>query len=310
MAMAKRIFFFIVTNLLVVATIGILLSLISYFFGINFYSNNGSLLLLCFIWGFGGAFVSLFLSKFMAKMFNGVQIIDPNTMNPTERKLINTVYDIARRAGLEKMPDVGIYESPEPNAFATGPSRSNSLVAVSTGLLNTMNDNEVEGVLAHEVAHVANGDMVTLTLIQGVVNSFAMFISFIVTNIIMNALRRDEDSREGGGSFFLRHMIYSLVSIVFTLLGSIIVMYFSRAREFRADAGGARFSSREKMTAALLKLKSLSSIQEQIPESETGASSMNIFKISGRRGGLVRLFMTHPPLEERIEALNNRTYLV
>lgn len=312
MQMFKRLMYFFLTNLLVVASIGIVLALISHFFGINFYSGGYTgILLLCSIWGFGGAFVSLLLSKFMAKSFHGVKLVDPQTADPTLRRLVMKVHEFSRRANLPKMPEVGIYESPEPNAFATGPSRSSSLVAVSTGLLRTMNDDELDGVLAHEVAHVANGDMVTLTLIQGVVNSFVMFISFIITNIIMNALRRNDDNRGGGmGDYFLRHMIHNLVSIVFTLLGSIIVMYFSRAREFRADAGGARFASSDKMTAALRRLQMLSSRPAYAEgDDEDKNERFTAFKISNPHRGWARIFMTHPPLEERIAALQNRTYL-
>lgn len=311
MQMMKRLMYFFLTNLLVVASIGIVIALISHFFNINFYAGNSSILLLCGVWGFGGAFISLWLSKFMAKSFHGVQIISAETTNPSERKLIMKVHEFARRAQLPKLPEVGIYESPEPNAFATGPSKSNSLVAVSTGLLHTMNEDELDGVLAHEIAHIANGDMVTLTLIQGVVNSFVMFISFIITNIVMNALRKNDDNRGGGmGDYFLRHMIHNLVSIVFTLLGSVIVMYFSRSREFRADAGGARFASADKMTSALRKLQMLSSRPAfAAGEEEDKNERFTAFKISNPHRGWARMFMTHPPLEERIAALQNRTYL-
>lgn len=309
----RRFFFFIITNLLVVLTIGIVISIISSVFDIQFGSNMTSLIIMCSIWGFGGAFVSLFISKFMAKKFHGVQIIDENTNNPALRSLVQRVHEFSRKAGLPKMPEVGVYEAMEPNAFATGPSRSNSLVAVSTGLLNSMTEDEVDGVLAHEVAHIANGDMVTLTLVQGVVNSFAMVLSWLATQAIMNILRsnsdeeRSEGSGGGMGGFFLQHMIYNLVSIVFTLLGSIIVFYFSRQREFRADAGGARFSSREKMTRALQKLQSMSRapLREMAQDDK---DPMAAFKISSRPSGFSVLFMTHPPLEQRIEALQNSKF--
>lgn len=309
----RRLLYFIVTNVLVVATIGIVIAIVTSVFGIRFDSSLTGLIIMCSIWGFGGAFVSLLISKFMAKKFNGVQVIDPNTTNPRERHLVERVYEFSRKAGIQKMPEVGIYESPEPNAFATGATRNSSLVAVSTGLLNTMTEDEVDGVLAHEVAHIANGDMVTLTLVQGVVNSFAMVISWLVTQAIMNILRNNSDeegsSNSGGGmgGFFLQHMIYNLVSVVFTLLGSIVVCYFSRQREFRADEGGARYSSRENMSRALQKLKSMS----QIPMGETaqdGKDAMAAFKISSRPSGFLRLFMTHPPLEERIAALQNSKF--
>lgn len=309
----RRLLYFIITNVLVVATIGIVIAIVTSVFGIRFDSSLTGLIIMCSIWGFGGAFISLLISKFMAKKFNGVQIIDPNTTNPRERRIVERVYEFSRKAGIEKMPEVGIYESPEPNAFATGATRNSSLVAVSTGLLHAMTEDEVDGVLAHEVAHIANGDMVTLTLVQGVVNSFAMVISWLVTQAIMNILRNNSDeensSNSGGGmgGFFLQHMIYNLVSVVFTLMGSVVVCYFSRQREFRADEGGARYSSRENMSRALQKLKSMS----QIPMAETaqdGKDAMAAFKISSRPSGFLRLFMTHPPLEERIAALQNSKF--
>jgi heat shock protein HtpX len=197
------------------------------------------------------------------------------------------------------------------NAFATGPSQSRSLVAVSTGLMNTMSDAEIEGVLAHEIAHIVNGDMVTLALIQGVINAFVMFIAHIITMVIMNAFRRGDDDRRGFGDFMLRQMIYSFVSIALTVLGSVVVNYFSRHREFRADAGGARFSSPEKMTSALLRLQKVYERPEHLVNEEVqqkGNDSLAAMKISGKKSRLGRLFMTHPPLEERIAALRNRTY--
>jgi len=202
---------------------------------------------------------------------------------------------------------VGFYSSPDVNAFATGPSKKRSLVAVSSGLLNTMSEAEMEGVLAHEVAHIANGDMVTLTLIQGVVNAFAMFFAQIITMAIMSALRKSDDDRRGFGDFMLRQLIYSVVVVAFTLLGSIVVNYFSRQREFRADAGGARFSSPDKMTAALLKLQRLYGTPKTA-DAEEGNDKLATLKISGKSSRMGRLFMTHPPLEERISALQNKTY--
>lgn len=313
MKMLKRTGLFILTNLLVVITLGIVINLGSQFLGINLQSSGLlGLMILCLLWGFGGAFISLFLSRWMAKTFHGVKVIDPQTMDSNERHLLNLVYQIARRAGMETMPEVGYYESSDVNAFATGPSESRSLVAVSTGLMNAMNDAEVEGVLAHEIAHIVNGDMVTMTLIQGVVNAFAMFFAHIITMIVMNALRRnDDDDRRGFGDYFLRSAIYNIASIFLTLLGSVLVNYFSRQREFRADAGGASFSTREKMTAALQKLQRIHELpsgrfQEQ--EEKDGKDTLAALKISSKPGGIGRLFMTHPPLAERIAALQNRSY--
>jgi len=314
MKMLKRFGLFILTNILVVLTISLIIGFVSSFLGIRLNGGGYSgLFALCLIWGFAGSFISLQLSRWMAKMFHGVQVIDPQTTQPTERRLIDLVYRLARQAGMSTMPEVGFYEAADVNAFATGPSQSRSLVAVSTGLLNTMTEAELEGVLAHEISHIVNGDMVTMTLIQGVVNAFAMFFAQILTMIILNALRKndDRDSR-GFGDFMLRQMIYSTISIALTLLGSILVNYFSRQREFRADAGGARLASSEKMTAALMKLQRLSGSQQMLAESgpdEKGSDNLATMKISGNSSGMMRLFMTHPPLEERIEALRHRTFI-
>lgn len=315
MKMLKRVGLFVLTNILVLVTIGFVVSLVSQFLGINLQSGGYTgLLVLCFIWGFGGAFISLLMSRWIAKSFHGVKVIDPQTTNQTERRLLDKVYQIARRAEMQSMPEVGYYESADVNAFATGPSESRSLVAVSTGLMQSMNEAEIEGVLAHEIAHIVNGDMVTMTLIQGVVNAFAMFFAHILTTIIMNALRRSDDDRRSGGfgDFMLRQMIYNFASIILTLLGSIAVNYFSRRREFRADAGGAQFSSREKMTAALQKLQRVYELPRTNPVQEEierdGKDSLATLKISSKSSGFGRLFMTHPPLEERIAALQNRSF--
>lgn len=311
MTYLKRFGYFIITGLFVALTVSFVVSFITRFFGINLAGGGyAGLFVLCLIYGLVGSFISLQLSRWMAKKFHGVEVIDPQSMNPMHRKLLDTVYRLARNAGLSTMPEVGIYESPDVNAFATGPSKSRALVAVSTGLLNTMTDNELEGVLAHELAHVANGDMVTLTLIQGVVNAFAMFFAHIITTIIMNSFRGERDDRRSGfGDFMLRNFIYNIVAVVFTILGSIVVNYFSRQREFRADAGGARFASPEKMTAALQRLQLISGRPAVASAEESqGRDDLAVMKISGKTGAM-SLFMTHPPLEERIAALKNRTYL-
>lgn len=308
MTLIKRFGFFILTNILVVLTISLLVGFISQFFGIRLNGGGyAGLMIICLIWGMAGSFISLQLSRWMAKKFHGVQVIDPNTTKPSERKLIDTVYQIARRAGMDTMPEVGYYESPDVNAFATGPSKSRSLVAVSTGLLNTMNSSELEGVLAHEIAHIVNGDMVTLALLQGIVNAFAMFIAHIVTTAILNAIRKNDDNeRSGFGDFMLRQFIYNMVSMIFTLLGSIVVCYFSRRREFRADAGGSKYSSSDKMGAALIKLQSLHSIPNL--SEEKGNDSLAAMKISGKKSGFLSLFSTHPPIEDRIAAIKNKTF--
>ncbi|QDK37148.1 protease HtpX [Bdellovibrio sp. NC01] len=293
MAFLKRIGLFVLTNVLVMVTIGIVWSLVSHFLGLaGLNSYIPFLMAFCLVWGMGGAFISLLMSKWMAKMFHGVQIIDPNSTNPELRALVTTVHNLARRAQLPKMPEVGIYDSPDVNAFATGPSKGNALVAVSTGLLQRMTDEEIEGVLGHEIAHVANGDMVTMTLIQGIVNAFAMFFSRILAGLVASNV--DEKFRE-----VVRFAVTILGDIAFTMLGSIVVNYYSRKREFRADLGGAKYASREKMIAALRKLQA--AYQLPIPPDETATGTL---KISNRdKGGLAGLFMTHPRLEDRIEAL-------
>lgn len=294
MAFLKRIGLFVLTNVLVMVTIGIVWSLVSHFLklgGLNSYIPF--LMAFCLVWGMGGAFISLFMSKWMAKMFHGVQIIEPNNQNPELRALVNKVHDFARRAQLPKMPEVGIYESQDINAFATGPSKSRSLVAVSTGLLQRMNEKEIDGVLAHEVAHIANGDMVTMTLIQGIVNAFAMFFSRILAGLVASNV--EERYRE-----IVRFAVTILGDIAFTLLGSIVVNYFSRRREFRADAGGAKYASRESMVAALQKLRAVYDLP--IP-AEQGSTATLMISNRDKEGFLASMFRTHPPLEQRIEAL-------
>ncbi|WP_000264282.1 protease HtpX [Leptospira interrogans] len=292
----KRIGLFLLTNILVVVTISIVTSVL----GIGPYLdangiNLSSLLVFCFLWGMGGAFVSLLLSKFMAKMMMGVQVIDPRSASGAERELYSRVERLARTANLP-MPEVGIYHSPEVNAFATGPSKSSSLVAVSSGLLQTMDNAEVEGVLAHELAHVANGDMVTMTLIQGVVNAFVMFFSRIIS-YALSTMVKDELQ------YTVRLIANIVLSILFSILGSIIVAYFSRTREYRADAGGAKLAGRQNMIAALEKLKRTF----DAPEDERRREALATMKISGHNKWMA-LFSTHPPLEARIAALKNSGY--
>lgn len=298
--MVKRVLLFIATNVLVIATLSIFISLL----GIQPYlTANGinykSLAIFCAIWGMGGAFISLLMSKFMAKHLMDVQIIDPQSASGSERALLNTVYSLSQRAGLPKNPEVGIYNSPEINAFATGPSKNNALVAVSAGLLQGMNQQEVEAVLAHEISHVANGDMVTMTLIQGVVNAFAMFLSRIVAYVISMAMSRDE---EGQGISYLAYAGLTFVfDILFTLLGSILVAAFSRWREYRADAGGARLAGKDKMIDALQRLKAGTGIQDN------RAPAIAALKIS-QPSGWLSLFSSHPSLDARIARLRSGNY--
>jgi len=289
--MFKRIALFLATNLAVLVLLGIVLSVLQGVFGITL-GNNGTLLVFAAMFGFGGSLISLAISKWMAKRTTGMQLIT-QPRNEAETWLYNTVRRQAEAAGI-KMPEVGIYDAPEINAFATGPSRNNSLVAVSTGLLRAMNRDEAEAVLAHEVSHVANGDMVTMALIQGVLNTFVIFMARIVGRIIDSWLT---GNREGGGIAY--YAIVFVLDMVFGALASIIAMWFSRWREFRADAGGANLDGREKMIAALQKLASTYG-QSTLP------SQVRAFGISGSvGGGFKRLFMSHPPLAERIQALRD-----
>lgn len=299
MAFVKRIFLFGLVNVAMMVTISFVLAIL----GVGPYLtksglNYSSLAVFCLIWGMGGAFFSLMISRIMAKWMMGVQVIDP-TNSGQYSELVQTVHNLSRAARLPKMPEVGIYESPEVNAFATGPSKSRSLVAVSTGLLRSMNRAEVEGVLAHEVAHIANGDMVTMTLVQGIVNAFVMFLARIAAFAISTALaNRNSDSDEAPASPMVFHMVTMLFEIVLGLFGTMVVAYFSRAREFRADAGGATLAGREKMRAALQRLAG------NLDRIDNSHESLATLKISGRPGGFMALFSTHPPLEERIRRLS------
>jgi heat shock protein HtpX len=251
----------------------------------------GNLAVLCLIWGMGGAFISLLISRWIAKRSLGVQLVDGRTGNSQVDWLYQTVERLTRQANLP-MPEVGVYESPEVNAFATGPSKSRSLVAVSSGLMRGMRPEEIEGVLAHEVTHIANGDMVTMTLLQGVINAFVMFFA----RVIAYALTRSGDSRRsGGGSYFLVVMV---LQIVLGILGSLVTNWFSRQREFRADAGGAHLAGRERMIGALRRLAANSELVD------TQHQALATMKINGARGW-ASLLSTHPPLEERIAALQN-----
>lgn len=294
MGFGKRIILFLATNLLIVLTISILMSVLgvgSYLtpYGINYQQ----LALFCLLWGFGGAFISLGLSRIIAKWAMGVQVIDPETSDPTERWLLDTVHALARRANLGTMPQVGYYESPEVNAFATGPTKNRALVAVSSGLMEHLEQDQVTGVLGHEVAHIANGDMVTMTLVQGVVNAFVMFIARIIA-FFVSQFARDEMR------WIVQIGVTIALEIGLSILGMIVVSWFSRQREFRADRGGARLAGQKKMIAALQGLRSTLEIRD-----EEEHASLAALKISSQRGGIRRLFSTHPPLEERIQRLQD-----
>lgn len=299
MQIFKRVTLFLLTNILVVVTIGIAWSLISSFFGLEGISSSmTSLLIYCSLFGFGGAFISLLLSKVMAKWMSGVKTIDPNTNDPTLRHLVNRVHEMARRSGLPRPPEVGIYESDDVNAFATGPTKGRALVAVSTGLLRKMSEDEVDGVLGHEIAHIANGDMVTLTLITGVVNTFALFFSRVLAGLIAGQV--DEKIRP-----IVRFVVTIVGDLLFTILGSIVVNYFSRQREYRADIGGAKYSGKQNMVAALRRLQAVygAPIMERQEENQEKDMLATMKISSSKKQGMMNLFKTHPDLEDRIQAL-------
>lgn len=298
----KRFFLFAAVNLLVIVTVSLILNLL----GIHGYiTANGldynSLMAFCLVWGMGGAFISLALSRVMAKWMMGVQVIDPQTHDSDLQQLVQVVHGLARGAHLPAMPQVGIYDSPEVNAFATGPTKSRALVAVSTGLLSRMNGPQLEGVLGHEITHIANGDMVTMTLLQGVMNAFVMFLSRVIAFAIAQALRGDRDDRRGGGdiSWGVFYIVQFVLEILLMILGSMVVAAFSRWREFRADAGGARLAGRENMISALGALKRTFDVVDP----RTSKPAIQTLKISGHPSGLMRLFASHPDLDTRIERL-------
>ena len=293
----KRIFLFVLTNILVMVTVNIVLMFTG---GHNWLSANGinyqALMIFCLVWGFVGSGISLLLSKFMAKRMMGVEIVDERG---AYAELVRKVHFYAKQAGMSKMPEVGVYQSPEVNAFATGPSKNNSLVAVSSGLLQQMNSDEVEGVLAHEVAHIANGDMVTMALVQGVVNAFVMFFARIAAFALSQVMAGNRDSDEeqspvAGGLMF--HIIVMVFEVAFSFLGMFVIAYFSRVREFRADKGGAQYAGRAKMISALRRLKG------KLEAVDDSHESFNAMKISSKKG-ILNFLSTHPSLDDRIAAL-------
>ena len=301
MAFFRRIFLFFAINALVIFTISILLRI----FNVQpFLQAHGmsytDLLVFCLIWGFGGAFLSLALSRKMAKWMMGVKLVDPRTTDPQGRDLIYVVYTLARSANLTVMPEVGIYESPEINAFATGPSRSRSLVAVSRGLLNKMSADELEGVLGHEIAHIANGDMVTMTLVQGIINAFVMFLARVLAFAFSSMGRGNQRSSISSGSYY---MLVFLFEIVFMVLGLLVIAAYSRFREFRADRGGAKLAGKQNMISALEALRKT----QEIVDARAQKPAFDAFKISApKKHGFKHLFTTHPPLDVRIERLKQQ----
>ncbi len=289
----KRIFLFLVTNIAVMVVIGIIFNLLGLHSSL---ASNGvdldlkKLLLMSAIIGSAGSVISLFMSKWSAKRGMGVVVIE-QPQNQTEQWLMDIVARQAQQAGIG-MPEVGIFESPEPNAFATGASRDNALVAVSTGLLHAMSADEVEAVVGHEISHVANGDMITMALMQGVVNTFVYFFATIIGHFVDKVILKNEESGYGW-AYYVTQMV---AQIALGILASMLTMWFSRYREFRADEGGANLAGREKMIAALQAL-------QRAHEPEALPGQLAAFGING--GGTMKLFMTHPPLEERIAALQN-----
>jgi heat shock protein HtpX len=287
----KRILLFIATNLAVLLVLSVVARLIGLDTWLAAHGQSlGGLLVFAAFFGFAGSFISLAMSKTMAKMSMGVRVIGQST-DPTEQWLLSVVEHHARSVGVG-MPEVGIFDSPEPNAFATGANRNSALVAVSTGLLQRMNRQEIEAVLGHEMTHVANGDMVTMALLQGVLNTFVIFLSRVIGNIIDRAVFRSDDGR--GIASFLTIIV---LQVVLGILASIILMWFSRRREFRADRGGAQLAGTGSMIAALEDLKR---VHEPLPAQQFAAFGI---ADGSTAGGLRRLFMSHPPLDERIAAL-------
>lgn len=280
-----RIVLFLATNFAVMLVLGIILSVT----GIA-GNSTGGILIMSLLFGFAGSLISLFLSKTMALRSVGAEVIK-EPRNNAERWLFETVKRQSQQAGIP-MPEVAIYHSADVNAFATGATKNSSLVAVSTGLLNTMSQDEAEAVVAHEVAHIANGDMVTMTLLQGVLNTFVIFLSRMIATAVASSRNNDGEESQNSGIYFLVSMV---LEILFGVLATIIAMWFSRYREFRADAGSAQLVGKEKMIAALERLR-------QVHEPQELPGSLNAFMINGKRS---ELFMSHPPLEKRIAALKN-----
>jgi heat shock protein HtpX len=300
MAIARRIFFFIIINLVVTLTLSCVLNLLHVQPYLRAYGlDMKSLMLFCLIWGMGGALISLAMSRQIAKWMLGVRLINPESSEGKTSTLLQSVYKLARQAGLSAMPQVGVFQSAEPNAFATGPSQRSSLVAVSSGLLGRMSEQELEGVLAHEIAHIKNGDMVTMTLLQGVVNAFVMFLARILA-FVCSGLGKNKQESSSSGSYMSYMLFVFLFDTVFMLFGMMVICAYSRFREFRADRGGAALAGREKMIAALQALQSTLNVRDKALDQ----SAVAAFKISSpKKRGFLRLLSTHPPLEERIERL-------
>lgn len=295
----RRIVLFILMQVAVLVTVSVVGSILCAILGINVSSGGyAGLLVMCAIFGSVGSIISLFMSKFMVKKAYGVRVIT-HPANEREAFLVNTVASMAGRYGFV-MPEVGIYESQDMNAFATGASKDNSLVAVSSALLYNMNENELKGVIGHEMSHIQNGDMVTMTLLQGVLNTFVYFFSYIAAQAVSGFMSRSNDEEgSSGGNFFVFYLVQSLFQMLFGIGATLISMWFSRYREYRADAGSAQLEGTERMIMALQKLQSLSSISVQ------KEGQFSAFCINGGTS-FSELFMSHPPLEKRIAALRGQ----
>ena len=286
-----RIGLFLLTNVAVIVTISIILNIL----GVGHYiTETGldykALAIFCLCWGMIGSFISLAISRMMAKWSMGVKLVDPES--PGQFKwYLETTHRLARKAEIKVMPQVGYYESPEINGFATGPTKNRALVALSTGLMQKMNENEIEGVIAHEIAHIQNGDMVTMTLLQGVINAFVMFFARVIAFAASQKVKEEQ-------AWMVRFAVTIVLEIVFGMLGVMITSWFSRKREFRADKGSAALAGREKMIAALEALQRNAGIQ-----APNEAGSFATMKISGKKSKFLSLFSTHPPLEKRLRAL-------
>jgi heat shock protein HtpX len=296
--MAKRVVLFVATNIAILVTVSIIMAVLQATGLVDTRAglSQGALMVFCLVWGMGASLVSLALSRKIAKWSMGVKLVSGQTGNADLDWFYNTVGQLSRQANLP-MPEVGFYESPEVNAFATGPSKNRSLVAVSTGLLQKMSRAEIEAVLGHELSHVANGDMVTMTLIQGVVNAFVLYLSHIVAGIARSVLSRDSDREPSFLAVMAGHVVFIAAQIAFGMLGSMITGWYSRQREFRADAGGAQLAGRQNMIGALRRLMTT---QQLVDPSHPQLATL---KIAGGAKGFRLMFATHPPLEERIAAL-------
>lgn len=300
--MIKRIFIFLLLNILIVLTISFALNIFHVAPYLTSYGlDYKSLAVFCLLWGMGGSIISLLLSRYLAKWMLSVKLIDSSTNDTTSKILIKIVTKLSHNAGLSVVPQIGIFENREPNAFATGPSKKRSLIAVSTGLLNILSEEELEGVIGHEISHIANGDMVTMTLLQGVVNAFVMFMARAIAFAISSIVRDNRGRRQisSYGSYMLLTFVFE---IVFMLLGSIVIAYFSRIREYRADKGSKEMVGKEPMINALKKLQ----LSQTIDDTSTKQQSIAALMINcpKKLSRILSIFATHPSIEKRIARLN------